>query len=110
MKNTGNDRIRIVTLLSDSITKSEINFNDIMFENDKSNYDIYKVFNIFLPNWMSFVVFHSFISFYFLRSIFIIRFSPFSQAYGQSKLALWMFHEEILRRYSNVESFVVNPG
>ena len=42
--------------------------------------------------------------------ILIIQFSPFLQAYGQSKLALWMFHEEILRRYRNVESFVVNPG
>ena len=47
MKNTGNDNIRIVTLLSDSITKSQINFDDIMYETDKANYDIYKVFNIF---------------------------------------------------------------
>ena len=47
MKNAGNDNIRIVTLLSDSITKSQINFDDIMFETDKSNYDIYKVYNLF---------------------------------------------------------------
>ena len=45
-----NSSIRIVTLLSDSITKSKINFDDIMFEAGETSYDIYKVCTITFVN------------------------------------------------------------
>ena len=43
MKLNDAGRIRIINVISDSVAKNQINFDDVMYEKDKSNYEMYKV-------------------------------------------------------------------